>query len=281
MAKPRNAPDFFEIFRPPKAPAPEKAEEQAQVPAAPAEQGVPKPEETPVSPEPAAQEAAEPQAVPEPPPVEPQAPAARPIMTAQGKVIITLSQEAFGAVLVVIILLIALAFAGGHWRGTHATKEAQAVPPVTPAPTKPVAAHPAPAKKVRDTGIVRREVTPSTLTRTTEGKVAARTAIPPAPRAAPTPTVAPPGPPEPTASYWALQVISGINLNKAEELRAALEKQGYPNVLVRREGRYASVRLGRFESKDSSEALQFKKNISEMKYEGRTQFSGCYFVKVE
>jgi cell division septation protein DedD len=140
---------------------------------------------------------------------------------------------------------------------------------------------PAPAKKVRDTGIIRREVTPSTLSKTTEGKTAPRTTIPPAPRTAPTTVVAPPGPPEPTASYWALQAISGINLNKAEELRAALEKQGYPNVVVKREGRYAAVRLGRFESKDSSEALQFKKNLSEMRYEGRTQFSGCYFVKVE
>jgi cell division septation protein DedD len=126
-----------------------------------------------------------------------------------------------------------------------------------------------PSKKSRDTGIVRREV-PSRPS--AEGKEA---------RPAPSPVAAPSGPPEAGGPYWTIQVVSGINPNKAEELRIALERQGYPNAVVKREGRYAAVRIGRFDSKDSPEALQFKKAISELKYEGRLQFQGCYFVKVE
>lgn len=307
MARPKNARDFFEVFRlrPPTdkgKEAPPRPDKEAEVNPMASDRPEDKREESqqaapPPAPEPVVSAPAPPAPEPAPPAEddrtapEKQGPAPswvgaspfRPVfLTEPGRVVITLGNQAFVAAVLILLLLLVLAFAAGNWR----RKATGAAAPGNQTLTSEVerAAPPAPVviKKGRETGIVRKEVAQygATAPKTThEPKPLSR----PAPTSGPAPTVIAPRPPEPTATtpYWTLRVISGINANAAEKLRADLEKQGYPNITVKGEGRYSTLFMGKFEARESSEAKQFKKAVSELKVDGKIQFKDCYFVKVE
>ncbi len=278
MARPRNVRDFFEVFRAPT----DAKDKDAATPVSGKETADPK---TSIESEKPSQAMPEiPAAKMQPPAPEPTpepalheaAPSDKPkiFATGGGRVAITLTNEAFAAAVVIGILLLALAFAAGNWNGRRAASHAAATPPAAVAPQLPKKeVVQIPTKKSHETGIVRREALPPTKS--------GKEALPMKTAPRPAPAAAPPKPPEPSASYWTLQVISGINPNKAEQLKAVLEREGYPNVVVKPEGRYSAVRLGRFDSRDSAEAQQFKKLIGEMKFEGKLQFTSCFLVKVE
>lgn len=296
MARPKNAREFFEVFRPPtdakgKDDTPRRPEKEPEE----SKMGSSGPAEQPVEARPPADSAAIERAVQEPAPrIEPEsAPQTeerdiRPagahfglggvFVAEQGRVVITLSNQAFAAGVLIILLFIALAFAAGNWRGSRAAKVAgkEAKTTIAEAP-RPALVQPVP-KKGHETGIVRREIAQAAPTAPKPTRESRTT-----PRPVPAPLAATPGPPEPTARipYYALQVIAGINPNTAEKLKKELEQQGFPDVIVQQKGRYATVYLGRFEAKDSTEAKQFKKTLSEMKFEGKLQFKDCYIVKVE
>lgn len=276
MARSKNMRAFLEVFRPREASQDskkksifpwrqEKKDEEMKMGTNAAD-----------SPKPTAEGESSSTPIPEPPiftPLRERKPSRGKVFTAEsGNIVITLSNEGFAAAVIVFIVLLAGSFAFGNWLASRRTPTTK---PPTPEPPKAPTVVIGP-KKGYDTGIVRKDVA-------RESTVAkAPSEAKPTPRPAPKPVpAAAPKPPEPSTPYWTLQVISGINPNKAEELKIVLEKQGYPNVVVKREGRYAAVRVGHFESKDAPEAIQFKKMISEMKFEGRLQFQGCYFVKVE
>ena len=302
MARPKNARDFFEVFRLPsdgkgkddssRRPD-QESEEKKMVSSGPAEQRdqAQQPAQ-PAAPERAAQEAA-PRAEPEETVQAPErdaAPAGRraslggAIAVESGNVVITLSRQAFAAAVVIILLFIALSFAAGNWRGSRSRGvEKNETKVASAAVERPVTVQPTPApKKGRSTGFVRQEIAQAAANAPKPAREREResrtTTHPPA-----APAGTPPGPPEPTVRtpYFALQVIGGINANKAEKLRAELEQEGYQNVVVKHEGKGATVFLGRFESKDSSEAKQYQKVIKERKFEGKLQFKDCYIVKVD
>ena len=82
------------------------------------------------------------------------------------------------------------------------------------------------------------------------------------------------------SAYYTLRLMSGINLQRAQEVVSDLRAMSYHDAFVLREGNTFSVNAGHYDSDRSAEAKAFKEKMNTLVYKNRRWFTACVWHKV-
>lgn len=84
---------------------------------------------------------------------------------------------------------------------------------------------------------------------------------------------------------WTLRAVTYSNtkenIEKAKEIARTLQDKLNYNAFVVNTGKDIFVCVGEFEASDSSDIMKAKSRLSELSYENRKQFEGCYPVRIK